>query len=393
MDVVFITTALERGGAETQLVRIATTLRRRGWAVGILTMMPSSAFLEEVAAAGIPLVECPDARALLPLDTGLRMIRQLRCWQPALVITFNFPADAFGRICGRMAGVPTIVSALGTTHVKSVLRKQFYRLSEPLIAMTVANSKAAARGMVTQGLLTREKTRVIPNGLILEPAGAAPGTRAAVRAELGVGDAEFLWLAVGNLRPAKDYPTLLSAAARCARSAPGMRIRIVGSDFAGTGKGAGGRSFAETLRRQAERLNLGAAVQFLGARSDVARLLCGADGFVLASAWEGLPNTVMEAMAAGLPVVSTDVGDVAELVQEGISGFLVEPREPRKLAERMLAMMGLPEAVRHAMGAQGMARIRARYDNERVVDEWEDLFRGLATRQVPGPLEPSRDFP
>ena len=148
MDIAFLTTSLERGGAETQLVRIATTLRRRGWEVGILTMLPSSAFLEEVREAAIPLVQCADARARFPWRTGLRMIRQLRQWRPAILVTFNFPADAFGRLCGRIAAVPTIVSAVGTTHIKSSARRNFYRYSEPLVAVTVANSKAAARSMV-----------------------------------------------------------------------------------------------------------------------------------------------------------------------------------------------------------------------------------------------------
>jgi glycosyltransferase involved in cell wall biosynthesis len=388
MDITFLTTSLERGGAETQLVRIATTLRRRGWEVGILTMLPSSAFLEEIRDAGIPLVQCADARARIPWRTGLGLIRQLRRWRPAILITFNFPADAFGRLCGRVAGVPTIVSAVGTTHIKSSARRSFYRFSEPLIAMTVANSKAAARAMVARGILRPEKTVVIPNGLVLDA--PCPAPRAEVRAELGVKDAEFLWFAVGNLRPAKDYPTLLNAAALCP---PGTRIKVVGGDFGGTLKNAEGVPCAEALLRRAAELGLGGAVEFLGSRADVARLLRAADGFVLSSAWEGMPNTVMEAMAEGLPVVATDVGDVPELVEEGISGFVVPPGDPKALAERMRFTMTLPPEARKALGDQGMARIHGRYENERVVDEWEALFRRLATRRMPDPLRPSKEFP
>jgi len=388
MDIAFLTTSLEHGGAETQLVRIAATLRGRGWEVGILTMLPSSAFLEEVQSAGIPLVQCADARDRPPWRTGLRMIRQLRSWRPAILVTFNFPADAFGRLCGRIAGVPTIVSAVGTTHIKSSARKNFYRFSEPLIAMTVANSKAAARAMVAQGLLTAEKTMVIPNGLVLDAPG--PDQRAEVRAELGVKDAEFLWMAVGNLRPAKDYPTLLSAAAACP---PGIRVKVVGGDFNGTLKTAEGAPCAEALLRRAAGLGLGDAVEFLGPRTDVARLLQAADGFVLSSAWEGLPNTVMEAMAAGLPVVATDVGDVRELVEEGVSGFVVPPGDPQALAERMRFTMALPRQTLKAMGGEGRALIHGRYENGRVVDEWEALLRRLATRAMPDPLRPTRDCP
>ena len=377
MDIAFLTTSLERGGAETQLVRIAATLRRRGWEVGILTMLPSSAFLDEIGAAGIPLVQCADARARIPWRTAAQMLRQLRRWRPALLVTFNFPADLFGRVCGRLAGVPTIISALGTTHIRSSARRAFYRCTEPLIAMTVANSLAAARAMVARRTLSFAKTRVIPNGLILAPPDGR-SHRAEMRAELGVEDPEFLWVAVGNLRPAKDYPTLLNAAARCARVAGGFRILIVGGDFAGALKDAAGVPWAQALRRRAAELELGGVVGFLGARPDVPHLLQAADAFVLSSAWEGMPNTVMEAMASGLPVVATAVGDVGELVEEGVSGFVVPPGDPHLLAERMLATMALPQAKRQAMGAAGMERIRSRYENERVVDEWEALLRGLA---------------
>ncbi len=386
MDIAFLTTSLERGGAETQLVRIATTLRRRGWDVGILTMMPSAAFLDEVGAAGIPLAQCPDARARIPWRTALSMVRQLRRWRPTLMVTFNFPADAFGRVCGRIAFVPTIISAMGTTHIRSAARRCFYRFTEPLIARTVANSKAAARSMVAGRILTPAKTLVIPNGMLLEPFSGEP-TRARMRAELGVGDREFLWVAVGNLRPAKDYPTLLEAVARCADAAPGFKVRVVGADFTGVLKTGPGIYGAEALRRQAAGLRLEEVATFLGARQDVPAILNAADGYVLSSAWEGLPNAVMEAMAAGLPVVATDVGDVRELVEDGVSGWVVPPGDPGRMAERMLALMALQSEARLAMGAQGAARIRARYENERVVDEWEALFRALATRSLPDPVK------
>lgn len=101
----------------------------------------------------------------------------------------------------------------------------------------------------------------------------------------------------------------------------------------------------------------------------------------------------MEAMAAGLPVVATDVGDVRELVEDGVSGFVVPPGDPQALAERMRFTMALPRKTLKAMGEQGMARIHGRYENERVVDEWEALFRRLATRGMPDPVRPTRDCP
>ena len=318
-----------------------------------------------------------------------QIIRQLRRWRPTILATFNYPADACGRLCGRIALVPTIVSAVGTTRIKNALRKQFYRFTEPLIAMTVANSKAAAISMNQEGILSSRKTRVIPNGMLLEQY-PDRARREDVRADLGVRDGEFLWIAVGNLRPAKDYPSLLEAAAWCAATRPGFRLKIVGAGADANLKITDDAPYAKGLRQRALALGLDLAVEFLGSREDVPRLLKAADAFVLSSAWEGMPNTLMEAMASGLPVVATDVGDVRELVEEGGSGFVVPPGDPQALATRMLAMMTLGEAAMHDMGAKGMERIRERYENERVVDEWETLFRGLAGRDLPRGLRMAR---
>jgi glycosyltransferase involved in cell wall biosynthesis len=345
-------------------------------------MLPSSNLLGEVREAGIPLAECLGAQARIPWRAAFRIIRQLRRWRPTLLVTANFPADVFGRICGKIARVPTIVSAVGTTHIKTALRKQFYRHSERLIALTVANSKAAATAWTRQGILTAGKTRVIPNGLILERY-PHPARREEVRASLGVDGAEFLWIAVGNLRLAKDYPTLLAAAAECAQARPGFRLKIVGGGAGADMKIAKDAPFAADLHRRAAALGLDGVVEFLGSRSDVPRLLRSADAFVLSSAWEGMPNTVMEAMGSGLPVVATDVGDVRELVQEGVSGFVVPPGQPQELAARMLALMDLGGPALRAMGTEARQWISERFENERVTDRWEALLRQLATRGLP----------
>src|SRR6478736_7930907 len=111
-DVVFLTDQLGRGGAETQLTRIAVSLRRRGWKVGILSLFPKNDFEAEIRAAGIPHVICettrlPDDRPLVPFRMSWRLVRQLREWRPPVLITFSYHSDVIGRICGRLAGVPT----------------------------------------------------------------------------------------------------------------------------------------------------------------------------------------------------------------------------------------------------------------------------------------------
>jgi len=372
IDIAFLTTSLSSGGAETQLVRIAATLKRRGWRVAILTMLPTALCPEEVKREAIPWVECPGLPSRVPLRSGFHLTRQLLRWRPRLLVTFNYPADVAGRLCGRLAGVPHIVSGLRTAQKQTPFRERFYRYTEPLITMTVSNSLAALDYMKGSRILTPAKTMMIRNGLDLEhyPAGI---TRAQARARLGVPDDSFLWVAVGNLRQAKDYPTLLEAAARCRTGSPAFRLIIAGEgpDRAGLEQAAAGLALAGT-------------VAFLGSRSDVPRILRAADGFVLSSAWEGSPNALMEAMASAVPAVATDVGDVRDLVERSGCGYVVPPRDPSRLAERMRALMAQAPADRQRMGAEGRALLLREFQNDRVVDAWEALFRQLAG----GRLEP-----
>jgi glycosyltransferase involved in cell wall biosynthesis/peptidoglycan/xylan/chitin deacetylase (PgdA/CDA1 family) len=384
MDIVFVTDHLVRGGAETQLTRIAATLRRRGWKVGIITMLPSVAFLEDLEAADIPLFACSKSMPWLPnlpFIMAFRMIRQLVHWRPTVLITFNYHGDIMGRVCGRIAGIRAIVASLRTAYVKTPLREMIYRKTEGLIHLTASNSHAAITYMLKRRILTPAKTMVIPNGIL---ASSYPHSisREEARAEFLFTPGAFVWLAVGNLRLAKDYPTLLEAAGRCLAAFPGFHLLIAGA----------GEEEA-SLRADAHRRGLLDKVQFLGSRTDVPRLLRACDAFVLSSAWEGMPNTVMEAMASGVPVVCTDAGGVRELVQEGISGFIVPIQDPAALSERMIHMMTMDDAMRLRMGAAGRERIVKQFDNERVVDRWEVMLHQVIRAETnPRPAPGTNSF-
>lgn len=136
------------------------------------------------------------------------------------------------------------------------------------------------------------------------------------------------------------------------------------------------------LERMAADLGIADRVQFLGVRDDVPRLMAAADAVVLASRFEGLPNVVMEAMAAAKPVVATRVGGTAELVADGVTGRLVGPGDPEGLAAAMVATMRIDEADRRAMGAAGRAVISERYSVGAAEQQWLALLdRCLAGAQ------------
>ena len=122
-------------------------------------------------------------------------------------------------------------------------------------------------------------------------------------------------------------------------------------------------------------------MRFLGVRHDIAALLGAADGFVLSSAWEGMPNVVMEALAAATPVVATEVGGVSEVVQAGKSGFLVPPGDANALSQAMRQLMSLSIEQRRQMGMIGRAHVTAHYSLPAMADRWLALFDELLTQK------------
>jgi glycosyltransferase involved in cell wall biosynthesis len=151
-------------------------------------------------------------------------------------------------------------------------------------------------------------------------------------------------------------------------------------------------SLREETGALARELALGESVRFLGVRSDVPAVVSAADGYVMSSAWEGMPMVLLEAAAGGLPSVTTRVGGNEEAVLDGETGYLVPPRDDGALAAAMVRLMELPEDERRRLGARGRELIRTRYALTKVADRWEELYREVSTRKgitlQPSPSQP-----
>jgi glycosyltransferase involved in cell wall biosynthesis len=215
-------------------------------------------------------------------------------------------------------------------------------------------------------MVRRQTMSILPNGVDVEAWQPNENLRAEVRRELGLHN-EFLWLAVGRLDKVKDYPTLLKAMA--AVPAP---ARLV---IAGRGP------LLHNLARLSSHLGLSERVKFLGFESGIRRWLQAADGFVLASRWEGLPMALLEAAAFGLPSVATDVPGSREVVLDGETGTLVPPLDASALAWAMTAMMRTPMEARRRMGARARQRVVEQFSLASSLDRWDDLYCELLSRK------------
>jgi glycosyltransferase involved in cell wall biosynthesis len=351
--VVLLTTNLARGGAETQVARLAIALRARGWPVSVISLIRPTAFGRELLSAGVP-VHSLDMQPGSANPAGLaKLLRLLREIRPEILHSHLFHANSLARAARLVYPAPVVISTLhsvaesGHRSGQCRLRGFVYRLTDPLADVTVAVCQAAAERHAAARAVPRLKLRVIPNGVDCNE--FLPGE--------GGPRGEFTWLAAGRLMWKKDYPTMLRA-------------------FAWLGRGvlliAGEGPEEDALRGLA-----GANVRFLGARDDIAALMRACDAFVLSSVVEGLPMVLLEAAASGLPCVATDVGGVREIVLDGHTGFVVPPGDPAALAAAMSRLMGMPAEERRRMGEAARAQAVAHFDMDNVVAQWEAMYQAV----------------
>lgn len=316
----------------------------------------------ELERRGIPVFHLGKRRGFDARTFGA-LTSVLRSWQPDLVHTHNYvlryvlPAAA-------AAGMPPIVHTIHNVADREVERLgqwlhqvAFRRWARPVaIAEEVASS--------FQRVYRLPRPVLIPNGIDLSPYEAARLQRAEWRRNEGFAESDLLLTCIARFYEQKNHKTLLEAFAMVKDELPRAKLLLAGDGY-----------LRPALERQTAELGLSGQVKFLGRREDVARILGASDVFVLPSLWEGNPLSVMEAMAAGLPVAATAVGGVPELVETGRSGLLCRPGEAVELAEAIRTLAGSAE-LRKTFGRQAMLRAEARFGEQAMVGAYERLYLG-----------------
>jgi glycosyltransferase involved in cell wall biosynthesis len=371
MRVAYILTSLSVGGAERQVLWLASRMARAGHTVRLIVLLPRGAddLLSRSAANAdstpFDVVYLGFQKnlwsALRGLARGASVIRHFR---PDLIHSHNFHGNLAGRLLGRLCGRIPVISTIHNVYEGGRLRMLAYRISDPLSKQTIAVSEAARDRYVYLRAIPVRKAGVVANGIETENFLPSPIRRNAIRAEVGVAEDDFVWIAVGRLAPAKDYPNLLHAFSALRLEQPTAKLWIIG---------AGEPSYTDELQVLARALGIEDRVRWLGARQDVAALLDAADAFVLASAWEGMPLALGEAMAMAKPVVATDVGGVREMA--GHTNWLVEAGNSHALAEAMARMMALIVDDRLKIGETARARILENFSMEAKMREWDEIYR------------------
>jgi glycosyltransferase involved in cell wall biosynthesis len=320
----------------------------------------------------------PDLGREIRLLRDLRTLRSLmaviRRVRPDIVHTHTAKAGAVGRLAAVLCGVPVIVH----TFHGHVLRGYFppakaavYRWIERLLAtrtdrlLTVTDR--VRDELLALGVGRAAQYATVPLGFDLEPLLRTDRRRGELRRELQAGAAPLIGI-VARLVPIKAHEVFLAAAARIHAALPHARFIIVGD---------GERR--QALERQVDAMGLRASTHFLGWRADLDRLYADLDVVVLTSLNEGSPVALIEAMAAGVPVVSTAVGGVADVVEDGINGILVAMDDDAAVSAAVLTILADRDRA-EAMGRHGRARAVANYPADRLVADIERLYTTLLGR-------------
>lgn len=348
---------MERGGAERQLLYLTRALKDRGWNQAVVTLNPGDVWDDELTSIGIPLFGIMRHRnKLLRL---YRLAKIITGEHPVLIHSWSHHSSVYLRWVPNFSRFRRIVSFRNIPTVDNFTGMPMNRVRNAAIYSTadcvISNSRAAMEQASEAGVRVRRWELI--NNIVISHGRARPGESSdAIRI-----------MAAGALTPLKGHEVLLRALGQLAID--GWRFELL---LAGEGPER------PRLQKLAAELKITEKVRFLGAIDNVPKLAATVHLLVHPSKSEGSSNTILEAMAEGLPVVATDVGGTPEIISHNETGLLVPPDQPFLLASAIRDLMANP-AKRERLGASGLNFVREKCGSRRIASDYERLYESVAT--------------
>lgn len=358
--------SLEIGGTERLVVDLARRLRGET-EIALCCLDRLGVWGEELQREGIPLY-CLQRRHGVDLRAVWRLGGMLRRQRIDLLHCHQYSAFFYGALASVLSpSTKVLFTEHGRAYPDIVSRKRALgnRLLAPLADGITSVSQAVKLALVNLEQLPARRIQVVYNGVEPRLYTVPPETAAVQRAALGIAPNELAIGTVGRLDPVKDHLTLIEAFVIVRRQLPQVKLFIVGDG-----------EMRATLERAIRLHHLEQAVSILGFRADIPLLLSAFDVFALASRNEGMPVTILEAMAAGLPVVATAVGDNPSIVEDGTTGRLCPSEQPGQFAQGLIELLR-DESARRRMGIAGRERLLQRFTSERMLKQYRSIYDSL----------------
>jgi glycosyltransferase involved in cell wall biosynthesis len=373
-----VITGLKTGGAEMMLARLLERHDDSPFRPVVFCLTDDGPVADRIRALGVPVHALGMRRGIPDPFTVLRLARALKRERAVVAQTWLYHADLIGGLAARVAGIPVAWgvhnSRLRGNAAGKGLRAVIWtcaRVSRWLPACIVCVAESSRTAHVEIGYPDRKMT-VIPNGFDLAQFRPNPEARLRMRSELNIGADDPVVLIAGRFVPLKNHRLFVEAAGIVADRIPNAQFVMAGDGL--------DEANAELTSRVAGTGHR-ARFRLLGRRSDMADLLAAADVVALTSNTEAFPLVIGEAMATGVPCVSTDVGDARALIAD--TGRVVPVGDTLRFATALLELIELPDERRRALGCAARARMEAEFDLGRIAAQYDALWHALATGERP----------
>jgi glycosyltransferase involved in cell wall biosynthesis len=371
------------GGTERQVVNLTLGLNRERFDVSFGCHRRVGQFLKTIEDRGIPIETYSLSRfaSLHGAWQGLRLLRHIARKRIAIVHTYGFYGNVFALPAARLAGAPVLIASIRDDGVCLTPRQRAVQRVVCRLADTiVTNAEGIKKALVAEGWAP-DRITVIPNGVDTERF-AVPVPHSPLRAELGIPDGVPIVAMTARLTRFKGAHFFIEAAARLRAKHPDVRFVIVGPGETPRGNAsASADPYVAGLGQQVQALGLQDRLIFAGCRTDIPAVLQDVAVAVQPSISEGMSNAVLEAMAAGRPVVATDVGGMSDVVIDGTTGLLVPPADVEALAGAIDRLLGDP-ALGARLGAEARRVVFDQFSIAQMIERTERLYVDLLTRKA-----------
>jgi glycosyltransferase involved in cell wall biosynthesis len=360
------------GGSERHVLDLVKHLDKNKYSLFVSSLIPGEDLLKEIASFGACVKLFPLKRiySIFGIWRGFQFARFLRRNKIDILMTIHFGSDIWGTIFGRQAGVPVVISNRRDMGFWKKRRHIIaYKLINRFVDTMIVNSQASKNRIIEDENVPAEKVKVI-HGAVDICRFSPPNNNKKIKQKLGISSDRIIIGSVGNFNSIKGHRFLIEAM-------PGILRKIPKTHFLLVGDGP----LKESLQSTVQSLQLGDNITFLGSRNDIPDILSIMDICVLPSLSEGLSNALMEYMAAGKPIIATNVGGNPELIENGVSGVLIRPGMADEIEKAVIELAtNKDKALR--LAANALRKAENEIDMSSMIKKYEDILSGKKRKRI-----------